>query len=255
MFIAIDIGNTRTSCGIYDHESLRTIIHFPALTPGSNIPESVQTQFADFPDIHHACIASVVPRATYPTSDALKLIYPNAEMRVLSHDDIPINSSYRNPDEVGTDRLLGSLAAYSKYGKGSKRAVIVVDLGTATVFDCIDKEGIYLGGAIALGIESGAKQLSQLASLLPQVPLEFPKRVLGKTTEDCMQSGILFGALSMIEGMVKRLSDEAFQSEQPIVVTTGGLAALVKDRFMLTTYHEPHLVLEGIRIANQEKNK
>ena len=203
MFIAVDIGNTRTTCGIFQGEFLAAIINFPTLRGEvKTISDEARKQFVLYQDVHEVCIASVVPKATYTTSDALKEIFGDIEIRVLSHDDIPIDCAYKNPDEVGTDRLLGSVAAYTKYGSSDRKPIIVIDLGTATVFDCVDKNGTYLGGAIALGIESGAKHLSTIAAQLPTVPLEFPKHVLGKTTEDSMQSGILFGAVSIIEGMV-----------------------------------------------------
>ena len=256
MFIAIDIGNTRTTCGVFQGEFLAAIINFPTLRgETTTISDEAKKQFALYKDIQDACIASVVPKATYPTSDALKEIFGDIEIRVLSHDDIPIDCAYKNPDQVGTDRLLGSLAAYRKYGSGDKKPIVVIDLGTATVFDCVDKDGTYLGGAIALGIETGAKHLSTIAAQLPPVPLEFPKHVLGKTTEDSMRSGILFGALSMTEGMVMRLTDEVFGKHEPIVVATGGLAALLKAHAPFINYYEPNLVLDGIRISHEEKKK
>ena len=256
MFIAVDIGNTRTTCGIFQRELLAAIINFPTLRGEvKSISDEAKKQFALYQDVHEVCIASVVPKATYATSDALNEIFGDIEIRVLSHDDIPIDCSYKNPDEVGTDRLLGSVAAYTKYGDAEKKPIIVIDLGTATVFDCIDKNGTYLGGAIALGIESGAKHISTIAAQLPPVPLEFPKRVLGKTTEDSMQSGILFGAVSMVEGMVKRLTDEVFPKQRPIIVATGGLAALIIEHAPFITHYEPNLVLDGIRISHDQKKK
>ncbi|HEY6171537.1 MAG TPA: type III pantothenate kinase [Candidatus Kapabacteria bacterium] len=256
MFIAIDIGNTRTTCGVFQGEFLETLINFPTLRGDTKtISDEAKKQFALFKDIQDACIASVVPKATYPTSDALKEIFGDIEIRVLSHDDIPIDCAYKNPDEVGTDRLLGSLAAYTKYGSADKKSIVVIDLGTATVFDCVDKDGTYLGGAIALGIESGAKHLSTIAAQLPPVPLEFPKRVLGKTTEDSMRSGILFGAVSMVEGMVKRLTEEVFPKQQPIVVATGGLARILTEHAPFISHYEANLVLNGIRISHDQKKK
>lgn len=256
MFIAVDIGNTRTSCGIFQGEFLAALINFPTLRGDTTaISDEAKKQFALYRDIREACIASVVPKATFATSDALKEIFGDIEIRILSHDDIPIDCAYKNPDEVGTDRLLGSVAAYTKYGSADTKPVIVIDLGTATVFDCVDKNGTYLGGAIALGIESGAKHLSTIAAQLPPVSLEFPKHVLGKTTEDSMRSGILFGAVSMVEGMVKRLADEVFPKQQPIIVATGGLAALITEHAPFITHYEPNLVLDGIRISHEEKKK
>jgi type III pantothenate kinase len=256
MLIAVDIGNTRTTCAVFQGEFLAALIHFPTLRGETKtISDEAKKQFALYQDVNEACIASVVPKATFATSDALKELYSDMDIRVLSHDDIPIDCAYKNPDEVGADRLLGSVAAYKKYGSADKKPIIVVDLGTATVFDCVDKNGTYLGGAIALGVESGAKHLSTIASQLPTVPLEFPKHVLGKTTEDSMRSGILFGAVSMVEGMVKRLTDEVFPKQEPIIVATGGLAALLIEHAPFITHYEPNLVLDGIRISHQEKQK
>ena len=156
---------------------------------------------------------------------------------------------YPNPEELGTDRLLGALAAYKLWGENERRPCIVVDLGTATTFDCITSDGIFLGGAIAPGLELGAEALAERAVQLPTIELAFPSSIIGRTTIESIQSGILFGGLSQIEGLAGRLRQFAFPNGDPIIVATGGLSRLIEGRTSIVTHFHPDLVLEGIRIA------
>jgi type III pantothenate kinase len=251
MLLAVDIGNTSTTLGFFEGAHLVNVMHFPTLREDAVLTDMVKNKLAIFRQVDKIAIASVVPKATYTTCDALQSIYRSAKSKVISHDDIPMPNRYRDPAEVGADRLLGSLAAYHRWGKENKRPLVIIDFGTATVFDCVDKDGTYLGGAIALGIERSAQHLSSIAAQLPNVTLEFPTHVLGRTTKDSMQSGILFGALHAAEGMVRQLREEVFAGEDPIIIGTGGLSELMGQKARFLEHIDPALVLEGIRITSE----
>jgi type III pantothenate kinase len=253
MLLAVDIGNTSTTLGFFEGAHLTHVMHFPTLKELPALDESIVRKISLYRSVDRIVIASVVPRSIYHTSDALHAILPSAKIRIISHDDIQIVNKYKDPIEVGADRLLGSLAAYHRWGKAAKRPLIVIDFGTATVFDCIDKDGVYLGGAISLGVARSAQYLSSIAAQLPTVPLEFPSTVLGKTTKESMQSGILLGALYAAEGMVKHLREEVFPGQMPIVVATGGLSELMGAKASFVDHLEPSLVLEGIRITAEHQ--
>lgn len=247
MLLAVDIGNTRTTYGAYsDAELLATFSH-ETLKDGGNVTGDFFHQIARIPKPDIVGIASVVPDVTRKTGLFIDAILRNIPIRIIGNTDVPIKNLYRNPFEVGTDRLLGSYAAYERWGKPEQKPLIVIDFGTATTFDCVSKQGEYLGGAIALGIEAGARYLSSIAARLPEVPLEFPPHVLGSNTVESMQSGILYGALEETEGLVRRLAREVFNGDEPLVVSTGGLAGLFSGKTMNIHHFEPYLVLDGIR--------
>ncbi len=127
--------------------------------------------------------------------------------------------------------------------------MIVIDLGTATTFNCVNTDGEYLGGIISLGVESSARHLSSIAAQLPTIRLEFPPQVLGTDTIQSMQSGILYGALASLEGLVSRLQEEVFAGQEIITVSTGGLSRLFSGKTTFINYVDPALVLRGILIT------
>ena len=153
---------------------------------------------------------------------------------------------YRNPAEVGADRLVNAVAAYAKY----RTALVVIDFGTATTFDCISEKGEYLGGAIAPGIGISAEALFQRASNLPRVELfNPPAAVIGKETADSMKAGILYGYAEMIDGMVRRIRKE--MQTPPRVIATGGLSALFGEITQSIEAVEPDLTLEGLKLISE----
>jgi type III pantothenate kinase len=155
---------------------------------------------------------------------------------------------YENPREVGADRIVNSVAAFEMFGG----PVIAVDFGTATTFDCVSREGEYLGGAIFPGIHISMEALFERASMLHRVELARPKSVIGKTTTGALQSGLLFGYAGVVDAMVERIRAELGQDAR--VVATGGLAHRVADETRSIERVEPFLTLEGLRIIF-EKNR
>ncbi len=250
MILAVDIGNSSITFGVFDGTELIETFAFTTgeIIFGVNAPE-LQRKLNTVQVITNVVIASVVPDAT----DNLRLVIAtslvSATITVIHNDDVPIINRYRHPEQVGTDRLLSALAGYHLYAKSKHKSLIVIDLGTATTFDCVNTDGEYLGGIISLGVESSARHLSSIAAQLPTITLEFPPQVLGTDTIQSMQSGILYGALASLEGLVSRLQEEVFAGQEIITVSTGGLSRLFSGKTTLINYVDPALVLRGILIT------
>jgi len=164
--------------------------------------------------------------------------------------DLGIKILYDVPTTVGADRLCNAVAGYTKYGG----PIIVVDFGTATTYDVVSEKGEYLGGVIAPGIETSAAELHRRAAKLPKIELHFPKDVIGRNTVSSMQSGIMYGAVDAMEGMIKRIKNVIGQHAK--VIATGGLAKTIIKHTNSIDFYEPTLVLDGIYIIyNRVKNK
>ncbi|MFI5264270.1 MAG: type III pantothenate kinase, partial [Candidatus Kapaibacterium sp.] len=254
MFLAVDIGNTGTKFGLFKKdEPFAMTFRFPTsqITAHEHIEDELLPKLAALGDLSSILIASVVPKATDALTKIFQRSHNEAKLSIVGHEDIPFINKYKNPCEAGIDRLLASFAAYSKWGKDLKKPVIVISFGTATTFDCITAGGEYLGGAIALGVEASAKHLHEIAAQLPEVDLVFPKKILGTTTTESIQSGVMNGAVAMIEGLTEKLKREVFGKEEVIVVAAGGLANLFEGRTTVINHIAPHLVLEGIAITAQ----
>ncbi|SRR5579883_2282522 len=250
--LAVDIGNTSTTLGLFDGGgSLVKRFDIPTrtLTHRALTREALDAPLTGIAHPAMIAIASVVPWASDELIVVLHEIFESATVLVITSGNMPMKIDYPNPDELGTDRLLGALAAFKLWGEREHRPSIVVDLGTATTYDCVTSDGTYLGGAIAPGLELGAEALGQRAAQLPSIELSFPSSIIGRTTVESIQSGILFGGLAQIEGFVDRLHHFAFDKEQPIVIATGGLSRLIQGRTNMVAHFDPDLVLKGIKIA------
>jgi type III pantothenate kinase len=154
-----------------------------------------------------------------------------------------------NPREVGADRIVNTLAAYTLYGGPA----IVVDFGTSTNFDVVSARGEFLGGALAPGVEISIDALATRAAQLVKVPLTRPRSVIGKSTVEALQSGLLFGFAGQVDGLVQRIAAELAPGAERdvVVVATGGLAPLLITESKTITHHEPHLTLRGLRLVYQ----
>lgn len=251
MLLVMDIGNTQTSYGIFEQNKL--IHHWR----GETNPVRTVDEYAGFlfPLLAHSkietqqlsgvAVSSVVP-ACNGNVKKFSETYLNHTPFFVSHKnkaDFSINVD--NPFEVGADRLANSAYAI----KHLKLPAIVVDLGTATTFDVVGKSKSFEGGIILPGIAMGAESLSQKTSLLPRVPTDFPKTVVGKNTVACIQSGILFGYCDAIDGLLVRLQKEIGESCK--IALTGGIAPLIHPHLKAATQILPNLTLEGIEILYQ----
>ncbi len=248
MFCAIDVGNTHTVLGLFDGEllvdswRLRSDKERTADEWGINFKTLFSMRDLDIRRVTAAAVASVVPPATHAVKRAC-VRYFGVEPLVVGpgvKTGLPIR--YENPREVGADRVVNAVAGYAKF----KKACIVVDFGTATTFDCISEHGEYLGGAITPGIITSLDALAAKTSKLPRVEIGLPRRSIGRNTVESIQSGVLYGYVAMVDGMVKRLSDE--MGCEAAVVATGGLASVMAKESRSILEVDPNLTLNGLRL-------
>ena len=252
MFIAIDIGNTHTVIGLYNKDSLLDDLRLESTLKQTKhgIKKQVQSLLIgngiDKEKIEGIGIASVVPHLTEMYSGMAQKYFHQKPMIVNATLNLGIKIHYDDPATVGADRICNAIAGYSKYGG----PLIIIDCGTATTYDVVAANGDYLGGVIAPGIETSARDLHRRAAKLPKVELHLPKNIIGTNTNDGMQSGILWGAIDALTGMVNRIQKELLQqkSKKTIVIATGGFSKFVAAQSNVIQHLEPSLVLEGIRL-------
>ena len=246
--MAIDIGNTQIAAGIFDNEKLCT--HWRL----SSTPERTEDETwilmkaicdahgINIKEIKGVAITSVVPEMI-STFVKIAIKYLKIDPVVVRHNiDLGINILYENPASVGADRLCNAVGGFHKYGG----PLTIVDFGTATTFDVVSGKGDYMGGIIAPGIETSALILHQRAAKLPKVELFFPDKIIGRTTETSMQSGLMYGSVELIDGIIKRINKEL--GEKTIAIATGGLARIILNQLKSVNKLEPFLTLEGLRI-------
>ena len=247
MLLAIDSGNTNVVFAVFEdgekrgewrssNDSNRTADEY-----GVWLTQLTAIEGLSRDDISEAIIANVVPAAAY---DLLMLCrrYFDCEPLVIGEPGVELGLDVKvdNPDEVGSDRLVNAVAAAERYGG----PLIVVDFGTATTFDVVDAEGAYIGGVIAPGINLSLEALHAAAAQLPRVAVKRPQRVVGKSTVPAMQSGIYWGYVALVEGLVERIADE-FGSDMT-VVATGGLAPLFAEATDAIRHLDVDLTLRGL---------
>jgi len=250
MILAFDVGNTETVMGLFEDGDLldhwRYSTH-PIRTVdelGLLIRSFVRESGFDLHPIHGAAIASVVPAATGILADACERHLGARAVIVDARSPLPIRLDVEEPLTVGADRIANTLAAARLY----RTDTIAVDLGTATTFDCISADGAFLGGVIAPGVQTGAESLGRRTAKLPRVDLQRPDFVIGRRTETSLASGIFFGAVDAIDGIVRRIKDE-WNRPDALVVSTGGLAQLIAPHCRTVARIEPFLTLLGLDIA------
>lgn len=248
MILAVDIGNTHTVFGIYDKKKL--LGHWRVTSFVTRTEDEFGALVKNFCDdaaiplrkISAVGISSVVPNLTDVMQGMSKKYFKIDPLIVNASLPLGIKILYDDPSSVGADRLCNAVAGYTKF----KGPLVIVDFGTATTFDVITKQGEYLGGVIASGIETSAAELHRRAAKLPRIDIRFPKTVVGRNTVESMQSGILYGALDSMETMIRRISKEI--DDYPTVIATGGFSALMTKHSKVINKHEPTLVLDGVRI-------
>jgi type III pantothenate kinase len=257
MLLAIDIGNTHTVLGVFKRE--RLIDHFRVTSDHALTVDEcgvlVKQLFSDYKRIKDVIICSVVPPLTPVYQEmSKKFLMVNA---VLVKWSLPLGIKilYDDPSQVGADRIANALATYEIYGGPA----IIVDFGTATTFDVISPRGEYLGGAIAPGIETSSANLFRRAAQLFKISLEKPRKAIGRSTEESLRSGIIFGTVGQIDEIVDRIEKELKEEhgikKKPKVIATGGLAGLIAKESETIEKVEPTLTLEGLRRIHQRIKK
>ncbi len=246
MDLMVDIGNTHTVLGIFKNDHLEQ--HWRLASQFARTEDETWVVIDSFfkmeslepRQIDGVCISSVVPELTRIYRRMIEKYLSIKPMHISPDLNLGLDILYQDPYAVGADRICNAVAGKKKYGV----PLIVLDFGTATTFDCINENGDYLGGVICPGIESAAAILHQKAAKLPKIELLFPQRVIGLNTEESMQSGIMFGSLKLIEGMIKMIKKEL--AGNPKIVATGGLAHTIAKRTKDIDLVDENLNLEGI---------
>lgn len=254
MIVVFDVGNTETTIGVFDerdalvaHWRLMTDVARTADEFGVLLTGLLGARQVDVTHIRGAAIGSVVPSVTQPIIESCASWLGVQPILIHAGSPLPIRLDVDEPLTVGADRIINTLAASHLY----HRDTIVVDFGTATTYDCITADGVFLGGVIAPGLRTSADTLVRRTSKLPATELTPPARVIGRRTEECIRAGVMLGSADATDGLVRRIKGEWPTGRVPAVVATGGLAELVAPLCREIERVEPFLTLEGLRIAHR----
>ncbi len=252
MILAIDIGNSNVVIGVFNNEKLiqswrlRTRLHqsmdeYEMLVRGMLFACNFSLE-----ETQGAVLSSVVPELTDVFSKLIENMIGQQPIKVSNELFLGIQINTENPSKVGQDRLINAAAAYQHYNT----SLIVVDCGTATTMDVVTSEGVFQGGVICPGLLISAEELFSKAAQLFQVNLEIPKNLIGKNTTESLKSGLIYGYAGMIESLIKKLTKEIKQQNQPdpTVIITGGLATKILPIVTKAIYHED-LTLRGLYLC------
>jgi len=259
MLLAIDVGNTNIVLGVFDGASLvhtwrlQTLRERTADEVGLLIVGLFQHRHVAIGAIGAIAMASVVPPLT-PTMRTMVKRYFDLDPFVVEpavNAGMPI--LYERPTEVGADRIANAVAGYEQYGRARGLPLVIADLGTATTFDAVTAQGEYLGGVICPGPQIAADALFQRAARLPRVDVRRPATVVGRNTVNAIESGLFYGYVSMVDGLMRRIADEL--GGRTIGIATGGLAPLVLPETKAFEAHEPDITLHGLRIIWERNQK
>lgn len=241
MLLAIDIGNTSVHFGVFEGKKL--LKEWREATDRISEHQHIRRRISEDQEIRDIVVSSVVPRA----NKFIRKSFPRA--RFVNHKNVGVKIKVKKPAEVGVDRLVNALATHKLYGGPA----IIVDFGTATTFDVINAKGEYLGGAIAPGIALSRDILHERTARLPKIKIAAPRRVIGKSTIEAMQSGLVYGYAAMVEGMIHRMTrDSRLAARDPIkVIATGGLARLICKHTDVIDTIDPELTLKGLMLCQK----
>jgi type III pantothenate kinase len=256
MLLAIDVGNTNIVLGVFDGERLTrgwrlaTYRDRTADEMGVLIGSLLERDRLDASQIDGIVLSSVVPPLTGTMAEMCERYFGRQALTVDPATNTGMPVLYESPGDVGADRVVNGVAAFHLYGRPRGSPVIVVDFGTATTFDAISMAGEYIGGVICPGVQISADALFQRAARLPRVDVRKPPAVIGRTTVTSMQSGLFFGYVAMVDGIVRRMRTELEGAGTPpaVCVATGGMAALVAGETSVIDEVHPDLTLIGLRL-------
>ncbi len=246
MLLAIDIGNTNIVAGIFTADKLlqkfRLIsdINKSADDYAVDIIEQLLTFDIDPKQLNSCIIGSVVPILSEKIAASVTKFSDAEILNIDNNIKLNIDTDLENEAEIGADRLINAIAAFHKF----QQSIVIIDFGTATTFDVVDQNGVYLGGVIAPGINLSLKALHDMTAKLPKIEIKKQDFVIGKNTKEAMNSGVYFGYLSLIEGMIAKIKNELASDIK--VIMTGGLAPLFQEHLQLEI--EQNLTLEGLNL-------
>ncbi len=248
MLLAVDVGNTNWTLGLYDGTNCQHVWRLQTVHTrtedeyGLQVAALLRNQGIQPADVRAVIIASVVPALTQTATRLAKTLFGIDAAVVGPGLKTGVKILYDPPKDVGADRIVNAVAAFARY----QCACVVVDFGTATTFDAILADGSYAGGSIAPGIQISTQALFQRAAKLPRVDVAKPRQVIGKSTVESIQSGVFFGYVGLVDGLVRRISDEI--GGQVRVVATGGLAPAIAAESETIEEVDESLTLEGLRL-------
>ncbi len=251
MILCLDVGNTQIYGGVYHNDLLSLQFRktsrsqFSSDEIGVFLKGVLRENNIDHKKINQIAICSVVPDKIHSLRNGCLKYFAIDPFILKPGVKTGLKIKYRNPVEVGTDRIANAIAAYSLY---PNKNIIVVDFGTATTFCVISKEKEYLGGIILPGIRISMESLENNTSQLPSVEIKAVEDVVGRSTVESIQSGLYFGQIGMVKELKKRITDEAFNGEEPVVIGTGGFSRLFEDADLFDLII-PTLVLQGLKTA------
>ncbi|MBA2274246.1 MAG: type III pantothenate kinase [Actinobacteria bacterium] len=254
MLLAVDVGNTQTHLGVFDRDNL--LYEWRASTDAGRTADELALMFGQFlalaglsftRSITGVAISSVVPPATQELREMTLKYFGFPPLVVEPGTRTGIGVMTDHPREVGADRIANAVAAHEMY---PNEGVVVVDFGTAITVDAVSGEGKYLGGAIAPGIDTSAAALFSATAQIQRVELVAPPSAIGRNTINSVQSGVIFGTASLVDGLIERVTQEMGGSEEGTVsvVATGGLAGTVVEHCRRVGHIEPMLTLRGLRL-------
>lgn len=260
MILALDVGNSQIFGGVFVQDELKFRFRKTSKTGSSSdeigvfLRNVLRENNIDPTQVRQIVICSVVPDVVYSLRNACKKYFKMNPFLLQAGVKTGLKINYRNPLEVGADRIANVIAAVKQY---PQKNLIIIDLGTATTFCAVTKDKDYLGGAIVAGLRLSMEALESKTAKLPSVEILACSQALGRSTVENIQSGLYFGHLGMMKEITKRLTDECFGGENPLVIGTGGFSSLFeKEKFFDAV--QPDLVLKGLLYSlkmNKEKNE
>ena len=248
MRIAVDMGNSATKVALFDSEDLVELGRFPTelLTSVEELTARIGALIreGDREKIDGAVFTTVVPATRDVLAEGLRRLSGEKPLAITPSLDLGIRIGYGDPSELGADRIASVAAAYAEEGG----PLVVVDLGTATTFNAVTGDGLFVGGAIAPGVLTGARAMARRTARLFETKLLFPSSVIARSTEDGIRSGVLWGAVAFVDGMVERMFEELRGGR---AIATGGLGSLVCPECRTIERYDPLLTLRGLRLLYQ----
>lgn len=256
MILTIDVGNTNITVGVFRGEdvvaSFRITTKMPRTSDeyGMMLVNLLEKNEIDPESIEDTIVASVVPNVMHSLEGAIVKYFHIRPIIVETGTKTGIRVVTENPRQIGADRIVDAAAAYELYGG----PVLVLDFGTATTYDLVDKDGAFVSGVTAPGIRISAKALWEDAAKLPEIEIRKPESILAKETITSMQAGLVYGQIGQTEYIVRHMIAEADMGEVK-VVATGGLGRIIASETSLIDVYDPNLTLKGMNIIYKKQNR
>ena len=254
MLLTIDIGNTNITLGLFRDTllcctaRLATDVLKTSDQYAVEIKDILELHGETIAEVEDCIISSVVPAVGASVSSAVTLLCDTVPLMLGPGVKTGLNIKIDNPAQLGADLAAGAVGALAEY----TMPCIIIDMGTATTLSVLDKNGAFLGGSIASGVHLTLKALASGTAALPSIALTAPKAVIGTNTVECMQSGLIFGAAAMLDGLIDRIEDELGQSAT--IVATGGLSKEIIAHSKKEIIYNENLLLEGLRLIYEKNN-